>query len=104
VPDANVGLVGDASQEIDGQVEDVDEDEEDPCPKWNPAIPAEPELQQLPQHLELPQHFIDLDLSSSSMRFLRASDPNISLDKVLQGFSSNDRSSSSDATSIPDEN
>jgi hypothetical protein len=38
------------------------------------------------------------------MRFLRASDPNISLDEVLQGFSSDDSSSLSDATLILDEN
>jgi hypothetical protein len=38
------------------------------------------------------------------MRFLRASGPDISLDEVLQGFSSDDSSSSRDATLIPDEN
>jgi hypothetical protein len=38
------------------------------------------------------------------MRFLRASSPDISLDEVLQSFSSDDSSSSSNATSILDEN
>jgi hypothetical protein len=75
--------LADANPKIDGQVEDIDEDKEDPWPEWNPAIPVVPEPQQPPQHLVVPQYFIDLDLSSSSMRFLRASGPDISLDEVL---------------------
>jgi hypothetical protein len=85
-------------------VEDVDEDEEKPWSEWNPAIPDAPEPQLLALNPELPQHFIDLDLSSSSMRFLRASGPDISLEEVLQGSSSDDSSSLSDATSLLDEN
>jgi hypothetical protein len=78
--------------------------DEEPWPEWNPAIPDAPEPQ-LPALIpDLPQHFIDLDLSSSSMRFLRASGLDISLDEVLQGSSSDDSSSSSDATLLLDEN
>jgi hypothetical protein len=75
--------LADANPKIDGQVEDIDEDKEDPWPEWNPAIPVVTEPQQPPQHLVVPQYFIDLDLSSSSMSFLRASGPDISLDEVL---------------------
>jgi hypothetical protein len=64
-------------------VEDVDEDDENPWPEWNPAIPVALEPQLPAPIQDLPQHFIDLDLSSSSMRFLRASGPDISLDEVL---------------------
>jgi len=59
------------------------------------------EVQQPPQHPEFPQHIMDLDLSGSSMSFLRANGPDISLDDVFGDSSS---SSSSDATSIPLEN
>jgi hypothetical protein len=89
---------------LDGQVEDVDEDDEYPWPEWNSTIPDVLESQPPAPIQNLPQHFIDLDLSSSSMRFLRASGPDISLDAVLQSSSSNDSSSSSDATSLLDEN
>jgi hypothetical protein len=95
---------GDPNQEVDGQVEDMDEEDEDPWPEWNLTLPAAPEPHPLAPVQNLPQHFIDLDLSSSSMRFLRASGPDISLDAVLQSSSSEDSSSSSDATSLLDEN
>jgi hypothetical protein len=104
VPGAIVDQPVNANMEIDSQVEDVDEDEDDPWLEWNPAIPTVPEQQQPPHHPAFPQHFIDLDLSNSSMRFLRATGPDISLDDALQGSVSDDNSSSSDATSIPDEN
>jgi hypothetical protein len=104
VPDVNSGQHVNANMEIDGQVEDVDEDEDDPWPEWNPANPVVPVVQQPPHHPAFPQYFIDLDLSSSLMRFLRATGPDISLDEVLQGSGSNGSSTSSDASSTPDEN
>lgn len=52
---------------------------------------------QVPQHPDVPQHLLDLDLSSSSMRFLRANGPDIKIHEVWQ--LSDDSSSSSDASS-----
>lgn len=47
------------------------------------------------QHLAVPQHLMDLDMSSSSMCFLRGKGPDISLDQILQDLQTDDSSSSS---------
>lgn len=54
------------------------------------------------QHPDVPQHLMDLDLPSSSMRFLRGEGPDIELDQLLIEMQSDDSSSSSDASFVPD--
>jgi len=54
-------------------------------------------------NINIPQHQIDLDMSGSSMRFLRAEGPDISIDQVMQDLQSGSSSSSSDATSAQQE-
>ena len=95
------------------QDDDMDVDEEmeapddDPWPEWNPAVfVANNQQEQVPQHPNLPQpnlppHLMDLDLSSSTMSFLRASGPDIPLEDVFQDLQSDSGSStSSDASSV----
>jgi hypothetical protein len=65
----------------------------------NPAIFVADNGQGVPQHPENPQDHLDLELSGSSMRFLRGEGPEISLDQVIDNIIDNDSSSSSDATS-----
>jgi hypothetical protein len=61
----------------------------------NDANAGSADVQHDPLHQEM-----DLNLSGSSMRFLRANGPDLNLDEVFQGiFSNEDSSSSSDATS-----
>lgn len=62
----------------------ADENDDEPWMEWNPAVLAADDHNVVPQHPEIPQHFIDLDLSGSSMRFLRATRPDITLDEVFQ--------------------
>ena len=82
------------------QPDDMEEDEEDNgWPAWNPAVFAADNGQPIPQHPQVPQDHLDLDLSGSSMRFLRGDGPNISLDQVFENISDDSNSSSSDATS-----
>ena len=88
---------------MDIDEEDQDQDE-DGWPAWDPAIFAADQPQQHGQNAEQappPQHFIDLDMSGSSMHFLRATGPDINISEVFQGLSSGDSSSStsSDASS-----
>ncbi|KAJ1255823.1 hypothetical protein BS78_K154700 [Paspalum vaginatum] len=77
-------------------VEDINDDDEDEWPAWNPA-PLPVLAPQVPQHPEVPQDFVDLELSGSSMRFLIGQGPDISLDHVMT--LSDNSSSSSDASS-----
>lgn len=51
--------------------------------------------QVIPQHPAIPQDHLDLNLSGSSMRFLRGEGPNLSLDELFENISSDDSSSSS---------
>lgn len=75
---------------------------------WNPTVfianndqPGVQQGIQIPQLPAVPQDLLNLDLSGSSMRFLRANGPNIAIDEVFQ-TDLEDSSSSSDATSLPD--
>lgn len=52
------------------------------------------------QHPAVPQDHLDLELSGSSMRFLRGDGSDISLDHLLENISDDSSSSSSDATSV----
>lgn len=56
-------------------------------------------MQQINQHPDVPQDHIDLELSGSSMRFLRGDGPDLSLHEVFQILSEDGSSSSSDALS-----
>jgi len=77
--------------------EDEDEDE---WLAWNPATFAANNGHQVPQHPGNPQDHVDLNLSGSSMRFLRGDGPDSSLDQVFDNAEADDgSSSSSDPTS-----
>jgi hypothetical protein len=52
----------------------------------------------IPQHPQVPQHLMDLDLSGSLMKFLRENGPDIQIEEVMLPFDGSP--SSSDATSI----
>jgi hypothetical protein len=53
---------------------------------------------------QLEHDVLDLDMSRSSMQFLRANGPNIDLNEVFRGIDSDgNSSSSSDATSFDEE-
>lgn len=81
-----------------------DDQADDEWPAWNPAVFAADNVQQVPQHLGHPQDHLDLNLSGSSMRFLRGDGPDIWLERVFQEIAAqDDSSSSSDATSVPGE-
>lgn len=101
--------------QIDDDENDMEADEEpdaepeggEPWSQWNPAIFVGDNVQgnqvqtpQIPQHPAIPQDLLDLDLSGSSMRFLRGEGPNIAIDEVIQ-LGSDDTSSPSDASSVP---
>ena len=90
------------------QVDEEDEDQpenltadDDPWPEWNPQVFAPLNLQnQVPQHPDVPQHSMEIDLSGSSMCFLRATGPDISLEELYQALQNDSSSStSSDASS-----
>lgn len=57
--------------------------------------------QPIPQHPDVPQDDLDLNLSGSSMRFLSGDDPDLSLDQLFDAIVDEDSSSSSDASSAP---
>ena len=87
------------NQQLDVDNMEVDE-ADDEWPAWNPAVFAADNGQVLHQHPQFPQDHLDLELSGSSMRFLRGDGTDISLDRVLEGISVEDgSSSSSDASS-----
>jgi hypothetical protein len=70
---------------------------------WDPAVfvvdnGQNQQQNQLPEHPVFPQHTLELNLSGSSMRFLRANGPDIAIEEVMQP-ASDDSSSTSDATS-----
>lgn len=71
------------------------DDEDNSCPAWNPMVFAADNGQAVPHHLAKAQDHLDLELSRSSMRFLRGDGLDISLDNNA----GDDSSSSSDATS-----
>lgn len=80
--------------------DDMEEDEEDNgWPAWNPAVFAADNGQDVPHHPVNPHDCLDLELSGSSMRFLRGDGPEISLDQLIQAGADTDISSSSDASS-----
>ena len=82
------------NQQLD--VDNMEADEaDDEWPAWNPAVFAADNGQVLHQHPQFPQDHLDLELSGSSMRFLRGDGTDISLDRVLEGISVEDGSSSS---------
>lgn len=57
---------------------------EEAWPAWEPApVQQQPEVVQVPQHPLHPQDSLDIDLSGSSMRFLRATDSNIPVDMIF---------------------
>ena len=87
-------------EEDDEQPENLATDD-DPWPKWNPQVFAPLNQQnQVPQHPDVPQHSMDIDLSGSSMCFLRATGPDISLEELYQALQNDSSSStSSDASS-----
>ena len=91
--------------DADNEHQENPEEDDDPWPEWNPQVFVPINQQnQVPQHLDVPQHSLDLDLSSSSMRFLRATGPDISLDDLFQDLhSDSSSSSSSDASSAINE-
>jgi hypothetical protein len=83
---------------------EVDEDDEvarEEWPAWNPAVFVVDNGQQIPQHPAVPQDHLDLELSGSSMHFLRGVGLEIDLDEVFQNISDDGSSSSSDASSVP---
>ena len=82
------------NQQLDVENMEVDE-ADDEWPAWNPAVFAADNGQVLHQHPQFPQDHLDLELSGSSMRFLRGDGTDISLDRVLEGISVEDGSSSS---------
>ena len=82
------------NQQLDVDNMEVDE-ADDEWPAWNPAVFAADNGQVLHQHPQFPQDHLDLELSGSSMRFLRGDGTDISLDRVLEGISVEDGSSSS---------
>jgi len=87
------------NQQLDVDNMEVDE-ADDEWPAWNPAVFAADNGQVLHQHPQFPQDHLDLELSGSSMRFLHGDGTDISLDRVLEGISVEDgSSSSSDASS-----
>lgn len=109
---AQAGMVGNDDMEVDDADEEMEVDAEpeggEPWPQLNPAIFVADNVQgnqmqanQVPQHPAVPQDLLDLGLSGSSMRFLRADGPDISIDEVIQ--LSDDSTSSSDASSTPNE-
>lgn len=70
----------------DMEIKEEEEDQDDHWPAWDHAVPnnvANVNGNQIPQHPNVPQHFIDLDLSGSSMRFLRAQGPDIAIEEVF---------------------
>lgn len=81
----------------EGMDADADNDDAE-WPAWNPAAPAAPVV---PQHPNVQQDHLDLNLSGSSMRFLRGGGSGISLDDILDiaAHTEDSSSSSSDATS-----
>ena len=84
-------------QNDEAMIEDVNEEDEDEWPAWNPVVPADVG-QQLPQHPAVPQYHLDLELSGSSIP--RGDGPNISLDQMAENVLEDGSSSSSDATSV----
>lgn len=96
-PEQNQPMDQDDQQDAD----DMEEDEADnEWPAWNPAIFTADNGPVVPQHPAIPQDHLDVDLSGSSMRFLRGDGPDISLEDVLATNVSDDgSSSSSEATS-----
>lgn len=93
--------------EPDDDLPDAEPEGGKPWPAWNLAVFVGDNVKiqnQVMQHPVAPQHLMDLDLSSSSMRFLRGEGPNISLDQLLIDLQLDDSSSSSsDASSVLDE-
>jgi hypothetical protein len=57
---------------------------------------------QIRQHPAVPHDMIDLNLSGSSMTFLRADGPNLAIKEIFQ-LDDSGSSSSSDASSVPNE-
>jgi hypothetical protein len=74
------------------------DEEQNEWPVWNLAILAADGLNFL-HHPANPQDHLDLELSRSSMQFLRGEGPDISLNQALVNADSDGSSSSSDATS-----
>lgn len=85
---------GNENMQIDGE-----DNEDNGWPAWNPAIFAADNGHAIPQHPAQPQDLLELELSGSSMRFLRGDGPDISLDQVLDNANGDDSSSSSNVTS-----
>jgi hypothetical protein len=109
------GHVYNDDMQIDDDENDMEADEEpdaepeggEPWPQWDPTIFVGDNVQgnqvqtpQIPQHPSIPQDLLDLDLSGSSVRFLRGEGPNIAIDEVIQ-LGSDDSSSPSDASPVP---
>lgn len=87
-------------QQADNNGEDMEVDEGDvEWPAWNPQIFMVDNAQPVPQHPYVPQDHLDLNMSGSSMHFLRGEGPDLSLDKEFQAITDEDSSSSSDASS-----
>lgn len=88
-----------ADQDDDNQPMDVDEADNE-WSAWNPAIFAAGNAQGIPQHPDFPQDHIDLELSGSSMCFLRGDGSDLSMEQNFEEITAaEDSSSSSDATS-----
>jgi hypothetical protein len=105
------GVVGMQEQEgQDDNADNADDEADDPWPAWDPVILPDQNLAaqqqaeeppQLPQHPEAPQDLIDIDMSGSSLRFLRATGVDIALEDVFNGIQSDSSSSSSSDASSP---
>lgn len=78
------------------EADPMEEDEVDvEWPDWNSAIFAAVNGHNVPQLPDEPQDHLDLNLSGSSLRFLRGDGPDISLDQVFDNAAAGDGSSSS---------
>ena len=91
-------LDGNADVDEEEGIENMDvEAEPEGDQLWQPWDPAVFVADNGQQHAS-PQHTMDLNLSGSSMRFLRANGPDIAIEEVMQP-ASEDSSSTSDAAS-----